>query len=275
MAMNIAAEPNRKFLQTAEPHATDDWDTLLMHQVDFAFAQELEFLLTLDTWREAAKILDVGCGNGYYISKLQCFFPSKQYSGVDISPELIARATNRYRTIHLSLADITSYAPRGRFDIILMRFFVQHLKDFAGIIDAADRLLEPNGRLMIIETDLARSKNYPALPIFTDMLMTYARVSFAHGSVKQRLLDNAGQLLAAAGADWSVEREEFVTCPQIGPFFKSKLFAIYRLWVDLCDRSGIFAFDFDSVRSELRTWALCDASFSSVALRIIIMRPHR
>jgi len=269
--MQIAAEANRKFLRTAEPQAAAEWDELLRYQVDYSFPQELEFLFTLAAWRDGSKILDVGCGNGYFLSRLQQFFPNKEYFGVDVSPELAARAAARYPAISITAGDLITYKPACSFDVILMRFFVQHLKDFGAILQAANWLLRPRGHLIIIESDLAESRNYPELPIFTDMLLTYARVSAAHGSVKERLLADAGQLVAAAAANWSIEREEKLTCPRLGPFSKSQLFAIYHLWVDLCDHSGMFRFDFGSVRTELDTWATRGASFSSMALRVMVL----
>jgi ubiquinone/menaquinone biosynthesis C-methylase UbiE len=270
--ISIAAEPNRRLLQTEEPQAAEGWDTLLQYQVDFALPQELQLLLALDAWRRAANVLDVGCGNGYYLSKLQDFFPDKHYAGIDLSPELIARATKRHSGIRFSAADLTAYVSCQRFDILLMRFFIQHVRDFAAALRAADRLLEPEGRLIIIETDLARSSHYPPLPVFTEMLVTYAKVSAAHGSVKQPLLDHASGIVAATDPRWTVEHEEGLICPHLGPFEKSRLLSIYRLWVDLCDRSAMFAFPYDNVRAELETWAARETGFSSVALRVFVLR---
>jgi ubiquinone/menaquinone biosynthesis C-methylase UbiE len=269
--MQIAAEANRRFLKTAAPQAAADWDSLLKHQVDLVFPQELEFLLSLKAWQDGSRILDAGCGNGYYMSRLQEFFPEKEYCGVDLSPELVARAASRHPALAVSVDNIVSYAPRERFDVVVMRFLVQHLRDFRAILDAADRLLRRGGRLVVIESDLARCSNFPALPIFTEMLLTFARVSAAHGAVKGRLLAAPHQLVAETDPSWSIERDECVTSPRIGPFTGSRLLAVYQLWVDLCERSGMFEFDFNTVRHELQCWADGAANFSSVALRLLVM----
>ncbi len=149
--MQLAVEANRRFLSTAAPRAAADWDSLLAYQVDLAFPQELKFLVSLKAWRDATRVLDAGCGNGYYISRLHEFFPEKRYFGVDISQELVAIAARRHPDIAVTLADFTQYTPDRRFDLIVMRFLVQHLKDFGAILQAADRLLTPTGRLLIIE----------------------------------------------------------------------------------------------------------------------------
>ena len=175
--MQLAVEANRRFLSTAAPRAAADWDSLLAYQVDLAFPQELKFLVSLKAWRDATCVLDAGCGNGYYISRLREFFPEKRYFGVDISQELVAIAARRHPDIAVTLADFTQYASDRRFDLIVMRFLVQHLKDFGAVLQAADRLLTPTGRLLIIESDLAASGHHPDLPELTEMLRTFARVS--------------------------------------------------------------------------------------------------
>jgi predicted TPR repeat methyltransferase len=91
--MQLAVEANRRFLSTAAPRAAADWDSLLAYQVDLAFPQELKFLVSLKAWRDATCVLDAGCGNGYYMSRLHEFFPEKRYFGVDISQRLVVIPT--------------------------------------------------------------------------------------------------------------------------------------------------------------------------------------
>ena len=272
--MQIAVEANRKFLNTAAPRAAADWDQLLAHQVDLVFPQELEFLLSMPAWETAARVLDAGCGNGYFVSRLQAFFPGKQYFGIDISRELIAAAASRYPAIGLAAADIVEFRSRERFDLIVMRFVVQHLKDFGAILDSANRLLRPGGRLLIIESDLANSSQLPEVPVFTNMLLAFAQVSAVQGGIKPRLLADPEHLVAETNPAWCVEQQRIVTSPRVGPFGDSALLAIYLLWVDLCERSRMFAFDFDRVRDELQDWASDAATFSKVALRMIVMKPR-
>jgi SAM-dependent methyltransferase len=271
-AMQLAVEANERFLNTAAPRAATDWDSLLAYQVDLAFPQELKFLLSLKAWSDAGCVLDAGCGNGYYLSRLHEFFPEKRCFGVDISPELVAIAARRHPDVAVSLSDFTRYAPNRRFDLIIMRFLVQHLKDFGAVLNAADRLLTPTGRLLIIESDLAASGHHPDLPALTDMLLTFARVSGEQGAIKPRLLTNADGLVRETDPRWSVEHQESIANPQVGPFGGSKLLAVYRLWIDLCERSKMFRFDFDRVRDELDRWSCDPATFSNVALRMIVMK---
>src|SRR5207244_8592072 len=153
-----------------------------------------------------------------------------------------------------------------------MRFLVQHLKDFGAVLQAADRLLGRKGRLLIVESDLAASGHHPELPALTDMLVTFARVSGEQGAIKPRLLTDADRLISETNPRWSVEHQESIANPHVGPFGGSKLLAVYQLWIDLCERSNMFRFDFDRVRDELERWSRDPATFSNVALRMILMR---
>jgi SAM-dependent methyltransferase len=270
--VSIAAEANRKFLNTSVPRSAIDWDALLAHQVDVVFPQELELLLTLPAWQGARRVLDAGCGNGYYLSRVRDFFPNKEYAGVDISPELIARARRRYSGIGFAVSDLADHRPKERYDIVIMRFLVQHLKDFGQALGAADRLLDRDGRLLIIESDLANSAHRPDLTLFTRMLYAFADASFATGAVKQRLLADPATLIAHTNPAWQVEEQRAVTSPHLGPFGGTKLLTIYLLWVDLCESSAMFDFEFGAVRDELHDWATDPVSFSKIGLRSIVVK---
>src|SRR3954451_2995049 len=84
------------FLDTSTTPASDQWDDLLSLQVELFLPQELDFLRGHPAWRAASTVLDVGCGNGYYLAQLQSFFPEKAYIGIDVSRELIDVAHRRY-----------------------------------------------------------------------------------------------------------------------------------------------------------------------------------
>ena len=97
--------------------------------------------------KQNATVLDAGCGNGYYLARLRSFFPAKDYAGIDISRELVDLA-RQYAGIDFALCDFFALPPRRSHDVILMRFIVQHLKDFGMLLDQAARLLRPGGLLM-------------------------------------------------------------------------------------------------------------------------------
>src|ERR1700759_4909030 len=70
------------------------------------------------------RVLDVGCGPGTNTS----LFTDSDYTGVDINPEYIRQARNRYQRRFL-VADVTKYqvTPAERYDFILVNSLLHHL----------------------------------------------------------------------------------------------------------------------------------------------------
>lgn len=262
----------RSFLDTSTEIAVDQWDDVLGLQVDLFLPHEVGFLQQLPAWRAARSVLDVGCGNGYYLARLAPFFPEKKYAGLDISAELIALA-RRFRSaprIRFASGDFFSREPDERVDVILMRFLVQHLTDFDAILDAARANLVSRGTLLIVEPELSRSGNAPHTPLFEDLLRTFERARVEQGTMRGSL-----DAMAARGdvdPRWETIADTRLFVPNIGPFTGSKVVAMYRRWIDLCERSGLFDHDFPAAREEIANWAIEPNAFSRIGLRLIALR---
>ena len=89
-----------------------------------------------------ARVLDVGCGQG----RDAIFIARRGHDvlGVDLSPNGIRDLTSRAERENLTLkgvvADITSYTPPGRFDIILVDRTLHMLPEVAALKVLADLL---------------------------------------------------------------------------------------------------------------------------------------
>lgn len=68
------------------------------------------------------RILDAGCGLGWFKSPLLDAFPDATYVGLEVSDYLC----DRYGWVRGSLVD---YRPRGRFDLVVCHDVVQYLSD--------------------------------------------------------------------------------------------------------------------------------------------------
>jgi ubiquinone/menaquinone biosynthesis C-methylase UbiE len=123
----------------------------------FAFDRaNIRALKRMDLDREAARVLDVGCGSGAgLIQLLRLGFAQEQMSGVDISPERIAQAKKilPYADLRCESADAMSYAD-GQFDIVIesTMFVLLPSEEMARDI-ARDmlRVTRPGGYLMLID----------------------------------------------------------------------------------------------------------------------------
>ena len=271
--MNVEVAANKRFLDTTASQSARDWDELLISQVDLSIASELSMLLTLDGWNRAETVIDAGCGNGHYLAALKSFFPAKSYLGVDLSPELIAAASHRHGDIRFVEADFFALVTEPA-DALIMRFLVQHLGDFGSILEQAGRLLRPGGSLVIVEADLARSLVWPLPAAFYQMLDTYGRISAADGGLKMRLLNDVEGLIAETNEPWRLTDMRESATALVGPFAGHNLATVFGKWIDLAERSAMFAFDFAAVREELRQWTNEPKSVVNLVTRMFVLEPQ-
>lgn len=270
--MSIGSGAHSAILDASTPAALSHWDELLDLQVDLFFPHELDFLHSFVPWLGAATALDVGCGNGRYLARLRSFFPDKICTGIDVSPQLVDLAIRQHSQPGLSFAaaDFFTYEAPCTYDIILMRFIVQHLTDFEAILEQASRLASPGGGLLVVEPDPARSANSPPTPTFERMLRGFESNGARDGRLRARLSDVPA--LTEAVADWYVAEDRHITVPSIGPFAGTKTLRMYHRWIDVCERSDLFSFPFDEARREVDAWAAQPATFSRIALRLLYLQ---
>lgn len=91
------------------------------------------------------RILDVGCGDGLFFDQLARF---GEVWGVESDATLVPSDSRHRARIHVGPFD-AEYAPRRRFDLVLMLDVLEHLPDPAGALRKAGALLEPDGRILI------------------------------------------------------------------------------------------------------------------------------
>lgn len=90
--------------------------------------------------------LDVGCGTGELTALLQDW--GYVVTGVDWAPAAIQQAEQKHPGIAFECADISDLT--GAYDLITARLVYPVIKDQAGLLAAASRLLRPGGQLAII-----------------------------------------------------------------------------------------------------------------------------
>lgn len=258
-------------MRTNYDNALLNWDVLLDIQTDLLFPFELQFFLGSEVWNNAEQVLDVGCGNGYYLTKLHTYFSDKKYTGIDKSGELIrlAKANALQGNIEFQCSDFFDYKSDKLFDAVLLRLTVQHMNGLEQMLSDAHRMTSGNSSMIIIEPDPGRAKNFPPTPLFWDTLDKIENAS-AQLNKNRGSIDQLGHNLRQA-AGWELRGEEQVIVPQTGPFTNSSLLQMFLLWIDIFETSNAFQYDFDSVREELSTWARKETSYSQLALRIYLL----
>jgi 23S rRNA (guanine745-N1)-methyltransferase len=114
-------------------------------------SDQLNELVYAHLSNSAPHVLDAGCGEGYYLGRLQRFLAQKQptiqgiYVGVDISKEAIRLAARRYRECSFVVANLKERLvfADAALDILLNIFAPHNVQEFA-------RVMVPGGLLMLV-----------------------------------------------------------------------------------------------------------------------------
>jgi SAM-dependent methyltransferase len=97
-----------------------------------------------------ARILDVGCGDGFHLRLLRDFGPAGwSLEGVDASPRAVEAARRAGLTVHQGTVETVSL-PEAQYDLVLLVATIEHVDDPPGVLRAVRRLLRPGGRVVIV-----------------------------------------------------------------------------------------------------------------------------
>ncbi len=95
------------------------------------------------------RLLDIGCGNGFFLLYLKENFPSFETEGLDLSQECVNKCIEK--GLNVSIGDIFSLDNNNGYQFITMFHVIEHTKNPIDWIKKIHSLLQPDGEL-IIET---------------------------------------------------------------------------------------------------------------------------
>jgi 2-polyprenyl-3-methyl-5-hydroxy-6-metoxy-1,4-benzoquinol methylase len=101
-------------------------------------------------------ILDIGCSVGRVLDAFKRAAPRLDVSrmtGIDIDPNAVVNAIPYLRD-RIVIGDFLKHDFPGRFDIVTMRYVIEHLLDFVPYISRAITLLQPGGILFFSTPDI-------------------------------------------------------------------------------------------------------------------------
>ena len=97
-----------------------------------------------------ARILDVGCGDGFHLNLLKKHGRKTwTLEGVDLDKRAVERAEKSGLTIHLGSIETIGLS-RDAYDLVFMIQTIEHLEKPFEILSAARGVLKPGGRLVIV-----------------------------------------------------------------------------------------------------------------------------
>jgi ubiquinone/menaquinone biosynthesis C-methylase UbiE len=125
---------------------------LLAHELDPAFAARAALILRHVQPAGAGRILDVGCGRGFYARAIAALYPQAAVVGVDYSNDYLTAASEHTRgmAVQFARADARSLPfASGEFDAIVCSEVLEHIVEDGAVLIELNRVLRDGGLLLI------------------------------------------------------------------------------------------------------------------------------
>lgn len=97
-------------------------------------------------------VLDVGCGTGKFAKYAAEQYPHAQIMGIDESQAMIRLASrgNKNNRLAFSVADIVGFQQPRRFDVIVMKQVLHHIRNKIPALRASRKMLSDGGKLLVM-----------------------------------------------------------------------------------------------------------------------------
>lgn len=153
------------YSQIAEHDATADRFGAISESHKVAIEQMKKFYLGL---KPHYKILDLGVGNGSLLQKLYKEMPSAEFTGIDVSAEMLKQAQKALplKVIEGNATEADRYLPRYSQDLVLAHFINAYIPINA-LFNEAKLLTRANGHFSMITT------TYDSFPIAQQKLAEF------------------------------------------------------------------------------------------------------
>lgn len=129
----------------------DRLSNYLLTEIDPAFADRAWLIFQAVAYRQPARILEIGCGRGFYVNALAEFKTIKRIDGIEIEPAYLAQAQQAVTHKKVHLIEASAYAlpyPDHSFDMVLLTEVLEHLTDEKQALQEIRRVLKPGGWLV-------------------------------------------------------------------------------------------------------------------------------
>lgn len=170
-------------------------------------AQPLMFAKRLRTLKHHSTVgclLDVGCGEGFFLAAAQR--AGWTVTGCDFLPEGVARTTALIGTDRVSQADACDLPfPDGSFDVVTLWDVLEHLANPDAAIAEARRVLRPGG-LLAFSTPNTRARSVALKGSASTQFQDETHISLLSPEVWDKMLGSAGLRMVVSGTDahWDV-----------------------------------------------------------------------
>ncbi|SVA25238.1 uncharacterized protein METZ01_LOCUS78092 [marine metagenome] len=116
--------------------------------------ENLERILKFCSDKIQGRVLDVGCGDGFFTAQILQRFNLKNVYGLDISSKAVDLARLKHPKINFQQSALNHIPEEtNSIDSITMIEVIEHLVDIEGTLKELFRVMKPGGILLITTTD--------------------------------------------------------------------------------------------------------------------------
>jgi len=132
-------------------------------------------------------VLDIGCGPGYLTREISNMVYNGSVLGIDIDENLLNVAKednckNPVENLNYKMGDIYNLDKLGKkFDFVYCRFTFLHLEDPHLALEQIKKVLNPGGRVLIVDLDDGWLHLYPEHPIYTKIFKLQQQYQLKNG----------------------------------------------------------------------------------------------
>jgi SAM-dependent methyltransferase len=145
----------------------DIFDSMLTVTADLFFEREQE-LFFQKLQEKSLQVLDVGCGNGAYLSKLNEQFPLLTLTGLEIEEGIYQHAlVKQNSTMAFYHSSYEQHDVLHAYDYVIARLVIQHIQDRQHFIQWLHEHMTAHATFLIIDIDDDQLHNNSQLPLFS------------------------------------------------------------------------------------------------------------
>lgn len=249
------------------------WDAILRCQVDVTFPQELAVYYASEKWQRARSVIDIGTGNGYYLTKLASYFPDKTYYGVDRAQEFIQIAQRDLDRRAITFESCELFDVKGCYDVVIMRLVLQHVQDIDAALDKVTTITNPEGSAFLIDAYDAARLFRPDVPRLRALLAKFEEYQTSQGLNRAAIEHITERIMMHAR--WQLSECMRLIVPSTIPNNLDLLRQIYTLVIQLLEKTRQVECDFEAVKQDWDEWSSHDVGYTQLGLNVARIDRYR
>lgn len=213
------------------------------------------------------QVLDVGCGTGDWLIQAAKAYPTmKRLVGVDISQQLIGYARTQAQALqvqdrveyHIMDALLMLEFPPDSLDLVNMRLGGSFLRtwEWPKLLQEFQRIVQPGGTMRVVESDLVKESNSPALNKLSQMLVqAFHRAGYFFTPEHYGLINQMPDLFRRFRVEQvrtRLYRLEFRTGTPGGTHFIEDMHHLFRTMTPFLRKWGCLPEDYDAICQQAR-----------------------